>query len=164
MILSAIVAATDNDVISKEGKIPWHMPADFAHLKAITMGHPIIMGRKTHDAIGRILPGRTNIVISRDKNYQVQPGAVLVDSLDAALDYPEVKQAEEAFIFGGQSIYDQAMPLVQRIYLTRVHTVVDGDTFFRFDPKAFNVISREKHSADTDNPFDWEWLVLQRTT
>src|SRR3989344_7429631 len=121
-MISAIVAVTDNDVISKEGKIPWHMPADFARLKEITMGHPIIMGRKTHDSIGRTLPGRLNIVVSRDPNYQVHEGSVLVSSLDAALNHPEVKSAEEAFIFGGQSIYEQALPKTQRIYLMRVHT------------------------------------------
>ena len=83
--LSAIVAVTDNDVISKEGKIPWHMPMDFERLKKITNGHPIIMGRKTHDSIGRTLPGRLNIVISSNPDYKVHEGSILVSSLDEAL-------------------------------------------------------------------------------
>lgn len=161
-MISAIVAVTDNGVISKEGKIPWHMPADFARLKRITMGNPIIMGRKTHDSIGRTLPGRLNIVISRDPNYQVHEGSVLVNSLDAALDHPEVKSAKEIFIFGGESIYSQALSKTQRIYLTRVHTEVDGDTFFRFNENEWRVVGHESKKADKENAFDWDWYVLER--
>lgn len=162
MILSAIVAVTDNDVISKEGKIPWHLPADFAKLKEITMGHPLIMGRKTHDSIGRTLPGRTNIVISRDAGYRVQPGSVLVNSLEDALSQAAANDPEEVFIFGGQSIYEQALPRTQRLYLTRVHTKVDGDTFFRFEPSEWRVLKHESHKSDAKNPFDWDWYVLER--
>lgn len=163
MVLSAIVAVTDNDVISKKGKIPWHMPADFARLKQITMGRPIIMGRKTHDAIGRTLPGRLNIIVSRDPNYQVKEGSVLVNSLEDALNHPEVKSTKETFIFGGESIYMQALPKTQRIYLTRVHTYIeDGENFFKFDQKNWKVVKHQKMTADTKNPFDWDWYVLER--
>lgn len=163
MILSAIVAATDNDVISKEGKIPWHMPSDFARLKKITMGHPIIMGRKTHDSIGRTLPGRLNIVISRNLNYKVHEGSVLVHSIDDALNLSEVKKAEEVFIFGGQAIYTQAMPLTDRIYLTRVHTTLDGDTFFRFSPSQWKEVSRESFKKNDQDPFDHDFIVLEKS-
>ena len=162
MILSAIVAATDNDVISSEGKIPWHMPADFARLKEVTMGHPLIMGRKTHDSIGRTLPGRTNIVISRNPDYRVSDGSILVDSLDAALKRHEVTKAKEAFIFGGETVYEQAMPLTQRIYLTRVHTTLKGDTYFKFDKRQWKEVKKESYKADAHNPYDWDWYLLER--
>ena len=161
-VISAIVAMADNGVISNEGKIPWHLPADFARLKEVTMGHPIIMGRGTHDYIGRTLPGRTNIVISRNPSYKVAEGSILVHSLDEALALPEVKNANEAFIFGGASIYSQAMPVTQKLYLTKVHTEVPGDIFFKYQPDDWQEVSCEKHSADKDNPFDWEWCVLKR--
>jgi dihydrofolate reductase len=162
MILSAIVAATDNDVISKKGKIPWHMPADFARLKKITTGHPIIMGRKTHDSIGATLPGRINIVVSSNPGYKVHEGSILVHSLDEALYLPEVKNSEEAFIFGGQSIYEQAMPKIDRIYLTRVHTIVDGDTFFKYVPAQWRVVHSEKFKVGDENPFAHDFMILER--
>jgi dihydrofolate reductase len=161
-MISAIVAATDNDVISKEGRIPWHMPADFARLKKITMGHPIIMGRKTHDAIGVTLPGRLNIVISRDPSYKVHEGSVLVTSLEAALNHPDAISDPEVFIFGGASIYAQALPKTQRIYLTRVHTTVEGDTFFKFNADEWHTASHQAFKADKKNPFDCDWYVLER--
>lgn len=163
MILSAIVAVADNDVISKQGKIPWHMPADFARLKKITMSRPIIMGRKTHDSIGTTLPGRTNIVISRNPNYKVAAGSILVGSLDEALELAGKEDAGEAFIFGGEAVYNQAMPKTQRLYLTRVHTTVeDGDGFFRYNPDEWQEISSEARQADANNPFDLVWYGLER--
>ena len=162
MKLCAIVAVTDNDVISKEGKIPWHMPMDFERLKRITLGHPIIMGRKTHDSIGRTLPGRLNVVISTNPDYKVREGSILVDSLDAALNLEQVKAADEAFIFGGESIYMQALPKTQKIYLSRIHTTVDGDTFFKFDASGWMESSRESFKKDEQNPFDHDFIVLER--
>jgi dihydrofolate reductase len=162
MILSAIVATTDNNVISKDGKIPWHMPTDFERLKIITMGHPIIMGRKTHDSIGRTLPGRLNIVISSNPGYKVHNGSILVSSLDEALNLEQVKNADEAIIFGGESIYVQSLPRTQKIYFTRVHTNVDGDTFFRFNQDEWNIVSKESFKKDAENPFDHDFLILER--
>jgi dihydrofolate reductase len=160
--ISAIVAVTDNDVISKEGKIPWHMPMDFERLRKITIGHPIIMGRKTHDSIGRTLPGRLNIVISSNPDYKVQEGSILVSSLEEALDLDQVKNADEAFIFGGESIYMQALPKTKRIYFTRIHTTVDGDTFFKFDKNNWKEISKESFKKDDENPFDHDFYILDR--
>jgi len=163
MILSAIVAVTDNDVISKEGKIPWHMPADFARLKKITMGHPLIMGRKTHDSIGATLPGRTNIVISRNPDYKVASGSVLVSSLPNAIKLAEAENSGEAFIFGGEAIYNQALPQTQKLYLTRVHTTVNGgDGFFRYNPDEWRETSKESKKADEQNRFDCDWYILER--
>lgn len=162
MILSAVVAVTEDNAIGKEGGIPWYLPADLKHAKDITMGHPIIMGRKTHESIGRTLPGRANIVISRDPGYKVFEGSTLVGSLEEALELPEVKSSEEAFIFGGEAIYDMAMPIVQRIYLTRVHAKIPADKFFNYDPSQWKQISIEKHKADEKNQYDYDFCVLER--
>lgn len=163
MILSAIVAVTEDNAIGKEGGIPWYLPADLIKMREITMGYPIIMGRKTHESIGRTLPGRANIVISRDSDYKVFEGSILVGSLEEALDLPEVKEAEEAFIFGGETIYDMAMPLVQRIYLTRVHAKIPADKFFNYDPSAWKQTSIEQHKANEKNRYDYDFCILERT-
>jgi dihydrofolate reductase len=161
MILSAIVAASDNDVIGNKGRIPWKLAADSAFAKNKTMGHPLIMGSKTHDAIGRILPGRTNIVISRRPDYKAAEGAVVVGSIDEALALKEVKDTDETFIFGGQKIYELAMPRLEKIYLTRVHATVDGDAFFKYDPLKWQEVSRNSHPADDKNQYSYDFVVLQ---
>lgn len=163
MILSAIVAVTENNAIGKEGGIPWYLPADLIKMRQVTMGHPIIMGRKTHESIGRTLPGRANIVISRDPAYKVFEGSILVGSLEEALSLPAVKESEEAFIFGGEAIYDMAMPQVRRIYMTRVHTKIPADKFFNYDPSQWKQISIERHKADEKNQYDYDFCVLERT-
>ncbi len=126
------------------------------------MGYPLIMGRKTHDSIGITLPGRTNIVISRNPDYKTAEGSILVGSLDEALNHPQVKQADKAFIFGGEAIYSQALPMTKRLYLTKVHTKVEGDTHFSYSPAEWKTTSSENHKADDLNQFDWTWLVLDR--
>ena len=127
--LSLIVAVSDNDVIGKDNQLPWHLSADLRYFKQRTMGKPIVMGRKTWESIGRPLPGRDNIVISRDADYRAE-GATVVHSLDAALAH--AADADEIMIIGGASVYEAALPLVDRIYMTRVHVTVDGgDTIFR---------------------------------
>jgi dihydrofolate reductase len=161
MILSIIAATAENGVIGKEGGIPWYLPADLAHFKRTTMGHPIIMGRKTHESIGRALPGRYNVVITHQINYSIESCAV-VHSLDKALKLPEVKKANEVFIIGGEEIYKLAMPIANRIYLTRVHTVVQGDKFFKFNPDQWHETSIEKHLADQKNQYDYDFTVLER--
>lgn len=164
MILSALVAASDNNVIGYQGGIPWRIEGEQTHAKEISMGKPLIMGRKTHESIGRVLPGRLNIVISRNPDFKVHEGAVLVKSLDEALSLPEVKNAEEAIIFGGEKIYEEAMPKLDRIYLTRVHATVPGDAFFKFDPTEWKVISEEKHQKNSAKgwQYDFDYLVLER--
>ena len=161
MIVSLIVATAENDVIGKENSIPWYLPADLAHFKQTTMGHPIIMGRKTHESIGRALPGRYNVVITRQKSYRAE-GCAVVHSLDDALKLPEVKKANEVFIIGGAEIYKLAMPLAKRIYLTKVHASVEGDKFFKFDSDEWHQISNEKHAAYKKNQYDYEFIVLER--
>nr|AIA15676.1 Dihydrofolate reductase [uncultured bacterium] len=164
MILSAMVAASDNNVIGNRGVIPWHIKGEQAHAKQLSLGKPLIMGRKTHESIGRSLPGRLNIVISRNPAFKVFDGAVLVGSLDEALQLPDVKDAPEAIIFGGEKIFEEAMPKLDRIYLTRVHGNFDGDTFFRFNPAEWKIISEEKHPTDptSGQPYDFDYLILER--
>jgi dihydrofolate reductase len=162
MKISAIVAASKNDVIAKKGIIPWSLPADLKRVKSVTMGRPLIMGRATYEPIGRNLPGRLNIVVSRNPDFKVLPGAVLVSSLEEALKLNPVKKAAEVFIFGGQSIFEAAMPFVQKIYLTRIHANIDGDRFFRYDPEQWVEVSREIHKKDSINPYDFDFITLER--
>jgi dihydrofolate reductase len=162
MILSAIVAASDNNVIGNKGKIPWNLPADWAFVSKVTMGHPIIMGSATHNSIGRALPGRTNIVISRNPAYKPRGSSILVNSLDEALSLIQVQQTDEAFVFGGEAIYELAMPKLQKIYLTRIHTTVDGDKFFNYDKGIWKEVSKDKHKKDEKNPYDYDFIILKR--
>jgi dihydrofolate reductase len=163
VIISTIVAVAKNGVIGRENATPWYLPAELAHFKEITMGHPIIMGRKTHESIGRALPGRTNIIISRNPKYKAAEGSIVADSLEKALDIAKSKDKEEVFVIGGQAIYDIALPKVKRIYLTRVNVKVKGDKFFKYDPKQWQQASSKKHKADEKNPYDYEFLVLERS-
>ena len=127
MIRSFVVAAARNGVIGQANGMPWHLPSDLAFFKRVTMGHPIVMGRKTYESIGKALPGRTNIVITRDPAFEA-PGCVVVDSLEAA--YRAAGDAEEVFVIGGAQIFEAAMPTADRIYLTEVEAEIAGDTWF----------------------------------
>lgn len=173
-MISAIVAVARGGVIGKEGGMPWHLSAELARFKEVTMGHPIIMGRKTHESIGRALPGRTNIVITRNKDFRAE-GCEVAGSLDEAIELAKkseggsaaqtskrFRRPKEIFIIGGEQIYKEAMPLLSRIYLTKVDVEVDGDKFFRYDPKEWRELTSEKHSADEKNQYDFEFTVLER--
>lgn len=162
-MISTIVATAEGSVIGKEGGMPWYLPAELAHFKELTMGHPIIMGRKTHESIGRSLPGRYNIVITRDKGYEPAEGSVVANSLGEALKMAKKQDgADEIFIIGGEQIYAQAIPLLDRIYLTRVKAKVDGDRFFKYDPTKWEEVSSEQHKADDKNKYDYEFVILER--
>ncbi|MEL0013323.1 MAG: dihydrofolate reductase, partial [Alphaproteobacteria bacterium] len=125
MILSLIVAVANNGVIGHNGDLPWRIPGDMKFFKATTMGKPIVMGRKTWESLGRALPGRENIVVTRRAGFDA-PGASVVESLDAAL--AQVPDADEVMVIGGAEIYALALPHVARVYLTQVHAAPDGDT------------------------------------
>lgn len=157
----AIIAALGNQrVIGYQNQLPWHLPADFKHLKLITMGKPIIMGRKTYESIGKPLPGRTNVIVTRNTNYQVA-GCVIVNSLAQAL---QATQAEpEVIIFGGTEIFKQALPLAQRLYLTWVHADFVGDTFFpAWNEHEWCEIERQDFKADEKNSYDYSFVTLDR--
>jgi dihydrofolate reductase len=159
-MLSAIVAATDNDVISKDNKIPWRMPADMKYLRQKVNGHVLIMGSATYESMGKAYPGCTNIVVSR--NLKDLPDAIVVHSMEEALGREEVKKDPEPFIFGGESIFNEAMPYTQRIYLTRIHAQIDGDRFFHYNPAEWNEISKQQHKKDDQNPYSYDYIILER--
>ncbi|HUC02161.1 MAG TPA: dihydrofolate reductase [Candidatus Paceibacterota bacterium] len=159
MKLSLITAMGENRVIGTGGKIPWHLSADFARFKATTMGHPIIMGRKTFESIGRPLPGRTNIVVTRDADYRAE-GCLVAGSLEGAIALAKKENASEAFVIGGEQIYKAALGMAQVIYLTLVHGTFEGDAFFpELDPAEWKLVASEPHAKDAANPFDYDFLI-----
>jgi len=157
--ISLIVAVADNGVIGQDNALPWRLPGDLKRFKALTMGKPIIMGRKTFDSIGKPLPGRTNIVITRQSNLQIV-GCTVVGSLDEA--FGSV-QADEYMIIGGAEIYRQALPQAQRVYLTQVHATISGDAFFPLlEPTQWHETSRDDVPADDQNQFAHSFITLER--
>lgn len=160
MLLSIIVALSDNLVIGSGNQLPWKLSADLKRVKALTMGHHLIMGRKTFESIGRPLPGRTNVIITRQEGYKPE-GCVVVNSLSAALDVS--KDDPEVFIFGGGEIFREALPMVRRIYLTKVHCVIEGDTHFpATDPDEWVELDRMDFNADEKNQYDYSFITLER--
>ncbi len=162
--LSILVAMASNQVIGKNNTLPWHLPPDLKHFKALTMGHAIIMGRKTYESIGRPLLGRLNVIVTRQNNYQVE-GAIVVNSIDAAIkvcaDCDEING--EGFIIGGAELYKQTLHLCQRIYLTEIQQNFSGDTFFPvFDSDEWVETAREKHLLDTDDKLAYHFVVLDK--
>ncbi|WP_374388832.1 dihydrofolate reductase [Sandaracinobacter sp.] len=150
-----VVAAADNGVIGKDGAMPWHLPADLRRFKRITTGKPVIMGRKTFESIGKPLPGRHNIVLTRDPRWRA-PGATLAPNLAeaiAAAGLDPRARADELMVIGGAEIYALARPIATRIELTRIHVSPDGDTWFPDpDPADWREAAREDHAADGDAP------------
>src|SRR5665213_143729 len=142
MVISAVVAIDNNGVIGRGGRLPWNLPADLARFKSLTTGHPIIMGRKTYESIGRALPGRQNIIITRDNSYKAE-GCEVVGSLDEALAAANDKQ--EVCIIGGQDIFELAMPKINLIHLTRIDAEIPGDRFFKYNPGDWLETWSEKH-------------------
>ncbi len=152
MIVALVVAMGENRVIGKAGGLPWHIPGDLKLFKKTTMGKPIIMGRKTWESLGRALPGRTNIVISRDPAYSAE-GAEVARSLDQALAVAAALSGEEIMVIGGAEIYRLALPKADRLYLTEVALKPDGDAFFPdFDKAAWHQTSREAFPAEGEAP------------
>lgn len=146
MIRSFVVAVARNGVIGHANGLPWRLPADLAFFKRITMSHPIVMGRKTYESIGKPLPGRTNIVVTRSPGFSA-PGCVVVDSLAAA--YRAAGDAKEVFVIGGAQIYEAALPDADRIYLTEVESEIDGDTWFpKIDRSEWIETELERHAPD----------------
>jgi dihydrofolate reductase len=159
-MLSIIVALGGNNEIGMGGKIPWHLPADLKHFKALTLGKPVLMGRKTFEAIGKPLPGRRNIVVTRDRDYRA-PGCEVAHSFTDALVL--AAGAPEIMVIGGGEIYREALPRTQRIYLTRVHARFQADTFSpSLDPAEWRETAREDHAADARNAFAYSFLTLKR--
>jgi dihydrofolate reductase len=159
-IVSLVLAASRNDVIGKDNALPWHLPADLRFFKKTTLGHPVIMGRRTFDSVGRPLPGRLNVVITRSDAYAPE-GVVVVGSVDEALDRDY--DCDEIFVVGGSEIYRQSMKRADRIYLTRIDEDFEGDTFApKIDPTQWHLVSREEHEPDEKNRYRYAFEVWER--
>lgn len=162
MLVSAIVATDQNGIIGDQGKIPWHLPSDLKYFKRKTLHHHLIMGRKTFDSIGRPLPQRHTIILTRDPYYAVT-GAQVAHHIPEALSLAYDAGEEEAFIAGGGEIYTQSIDLWDRVYLTRVDTTVEGDTRFpELDPTRWHCISEQEGRVDEKNKFVHRFLVYAR--
>jgi dihydrofolate reductase len=160
MKLAIIVATDEQGLIGRDNDLPWRLSADLQYFRKVTMGKPIIMGRQTHESIGRALPGRKNIVLTSDSQYQAE-GCTVVHSLDAAL--AACDDAEEAMVMGGASLYQQFLDKADRLYLTLVHATLEGDTWFpEWDAKQWQLEQQSDHQADDSNEFDYSFLVYQR--
>ncbi|HHL72022.1 MAG TPA: type 3 dihydrofolate reductase [Bacteroidetes bacterium] len=164
MTISIIVAMAANRVIGKNNALPWRLPADLRFFKATTMGKPIIMGRKTYESIGRPLPGRLNIVLSRNPDFRAGAGGcTVVPSLQDALDTARDSGAEEAFIIGGATLYAEALAHADRLYITFIDEAIDGDVFFPdIDFSHWQEISREDHLPDDENPHSYSFAQFAR--
>ena len=176
MITSAIVAAAQNGVIGKDNEIPWHLPKDFAYFKKTTLHHHIIMGRNSYESIGRPLPNRTNIIVTRNPFYAVS-GCIVVHSIEEALKLAEQNGEDEAFIIGGGDIFKQSMHLLDKIYLTEVDLDTQaadvtasgarqtGDYVFfpKMNPKEWRLVSEEKHLKDEKNGADFVFKVFEKS-
>jgi len=162
MILSSVVAASTNNIIGKDNQLLWRLPNDMKFFKNTTWGMPVVMGRKTFESLGKPLTGRTNIVITRKKDW-TPDGVKVVSNLDEAMSAAADADAKEAFIIGGGEIYKQTMPLVHRIYITRVHAILQGDTSFpEIDEKEWELLSQLDFKADEKHKYDYCFQVWQR--
>ena len=163
MKISLIVAMANNRVIGLDNKMPWHLSADLKKFKSITMGSPILMGRKTYESIGRPLPGRTNMIISRNLDYQ-QEGCLVFNDLNTALETAS-QSTKEVFIIGGSDLYKAILPLANVIYLTLINKDFQGDTFFpEIDFNEWSEVAREDIKDDPSVYFSYSFLKLEKTT
>ena len=162
MITSLIVAMDENGGIGKQNRLPWRQSADLKRFKALTMGHHLIMGRKTYDSIDRSLPGRTTIVVTRKPGFEVQDGFV-VHTLEDAFNLARERGEDEVFVIGGADIFSQAISMADRIYLTRVHTSGEADVFFPpFNPLEWTSVESARVGADQNNQHPYTFITLNR--
>ncbi len=166
MLISLVVAVAENGVIGAHGDVPWRIPSDLRYFREVTMGKPVIMGRKTWEGIGRPLPGRDNIVVTRQADYEAA-GVHVVHDVDSALakarELAAARGGDEICVIGGEEIFRAAMDRADRIYLSRVHMTVEGDTFFPDDEtREWQEVSREFHPAEPGDSADWTLVVLER--
>jgi dihydrofolate reductase len=160
MKLSLIVAMATNRTIGINKQMPWHLSADLKKFKKITMGHPIIMGRKTFESIGRPLPGRQNIIISRDVNYQ-QEGCLIFNGLDAAVQY--CSDQDEVFVIGGATLYEVTLERADRLYITQINQAFEGDTWFpEIDIEDWQEVAREDINNDASVDFKYSFIRYDR--
>ncbi|WP_128545959.1 dihydrofolate reductase [Larkinella soli] len=169
MRISLIAAVAENGIIGRDNDLVWHLPDDFKYFKQTTSGHPVLMGRKTFESLGKPLAHRLNVVITRNPDYQVE-GAVVVDSLEKALEEARKTGNAEAFVLGGEEIFRQALPLADRLYLTDVKAAFDGDTYFpdyqriKGHTTEWQERSRRPHPADERHAVPFDFVVWERGT
>ena len=162
MILSLLVAASENNVIGKDNKLPWHLPNDLKYFKNLTWGMPILMGRKTFESIGKALPGRKSIVITRNNDWQ-REGVEVVHSIEEAIQKAEGYGVKEIFVIGGAEIFKTALPDANRIYLTRIHHNFDGDVYFpQVSEQEWDLTSSRFCEADEKNIYNHTYQVWDR--
>jgi dihydrofolate reductase len=159
MTVALIAAKAENGVIGREGELPWHLPADLKHFKALTTGHAIVMGRKTFESIGRLLPDRRTVIVTRNPNYQ-QEGATVVRRFEDAVTLGET---EDIFVIGGAEIFRRSLPLADRLYLTVVHATLAGDVLFPdLDEDEWNLVDDEYHEANGKNRYAYSFQRWER--
>lgn len=158
-MISFIWAMDQNRAIGRNNKLPWHLPGDLAYFKRTTMGHPVIMGRKTYESIGKPLPGRENVVLTRDLDYQAAGCAVLHSPEETVERYRD----REAFVIGGAEIFRQLLPYADRLYITLIEHVFEADTFFApVDEAEWRIVSRQPGVTNEKNPYPYEFVVYER--
>lgn len=160
--ISLLVAMATNRIIGQNNKLPWHLPADLKHFKSLTMGHVIIMGRKTYASIGKSLPGRINIVVTHQRQLMA-PDAIVVNSIENALEVSEeIASTGEIFVIGGEQLYRQTLPICQRIYITEIQKDFTGNTVFpALDPVEWRETERVKHVSES-NDLEYHFVILDR--
>jgi dihydrofolate reductase len=162
MIVSLIVAAAENDVIGRQNDLPWRLSADLQRFKKLTMGHAVVMGRKTYESIGRPLPGRRMIVVTRQVDYRAD-GVEVVASPDAAIELAQDRQETELFIIGGAEVFAHFLPRADQLYWTRVHDSIDGDVRFpAFDRQQWRLVESTRHEADAKNEHPYSFELYER--
>lgn len=159
--INLIVAAAENNAIGKDNKMPWHLPNDFKYFKKNTLEHSVVMGRKTFESIGKPLPERRNIILTRDMNYSSEEEVDIANSMQEIINY--CRDEREIFIIGGAEVYKQALPIADKILLTRIHTSIDGDAFFpELLEYQWKLVSAEKHHKDEKHAFDYTFEVYEK--
>lgn len=162
MNITLIAAMSENRVIGRDNDLAWHLPDDLKRFKELTRGHHVIMGRKTYESVGRPLPGRTNIVVTNQKDYKA-PGCIIVHTLKEAIQKAE--NDSQPYVIGGGKIYDQALPLADTLELTQLHAKVEGDTYFpEVDTSKWQIVAKESHPADDKHEFAFDFLTYQRVS
>jgi dihydrofolate reductase len=162
MTISHLVAASENNVIGKGNEIPWHLPNDFKYFKNLTWGMPVIMGRKTFESMGKMLPGRFNIVITRQQDWK-EEGVIVASSLEDAIEKAKETDCKELFIIGGGEIFKQSMDIADRLYITRVHTTINGDVFYpEINSSQWKLISEDPQPADEKHKYAYTFQTWER--
>ena len=166
MKVSLIVAMSENRVIGRENQMPWHLPDELKYFKQVTMGKPLVMGRNTFESIGKPLPGRPNIVVTRNPDYDADGVSVvscIEDALELAEQLTERDANAEVMIIGGAQVFAMTLPLADRLYLTEVHATINGDVFFpEFPRDQWRLVARDEHAIDARNPYAYSVMVLER--